>query len=84
MVTRPPLEADGVVTVHLSQVPQKLRMEAASVLIKKLGLDTYAAIELSMAAAAPVEDPSLEVSVEKAAIVLERGKFPVGAFPVFE
>jgi hypothetical protein len=83
MAIRPPFEADEVVTVRLSEVPQKLRLEAASVLIKKMGLETYAAIELSMAAAAPVEDPSIEVSAEKAARVLA-GKFPVGAFPVFD
>ena len=84
MSTRSPqVEADEVVVGHLSQVSQELRLQAADVLIRKAGLDTFAAIELSMAAAAPAEDPSLLVPASKARIVLEEGRFPVGPFPVF-
>jgi hypothetical protein len=84
MSTRSPqVEAGEVVVVHLSQVSQELRLQAADVLIRKAGLDTFAAIELSMAAAAPVEDPYLVVPAAKARIVLEEGRFPVGPFPVF-
>ena len=72
-----------MVTVRLSQVSQKLRLQAADVLIRKAGLNTYAALQLSMAAAAPVEDPALTVPAAKARIVLEEGRFPVGPFPVF-
>lgn len=86
MATRSPqVEADEVamVTVRLSQVSQELRLQAADVLIRKEGLDTFAAIELSMAAAAPLEDPELLVPAEKARLVLVEGRFPVGPFPVF-
>jgi len=86
MATRPP-QVDGLqgkVPVHLSEVPMSLRMQAADTITKKLGLTTFAALEISMAAAAPVQDPVLYVSPEKARIVLEEGKFPIGSFPMFE
>lgn len=84
MATRPPYEADEVVSVRLSQVPTQLRLQAADILIRKAGLTTFAAIEMTLAAAEPREDPELLVPADKAAIVLEKGRFPVGPFPVFE
>lgn len=85
MSSRPPqVDETELVSVHLSQVSQELRLQAADVLIKKAGLDTFAAIELSMAAAAPAEDPELLVPAWKVQLVLEKGRFPKGPFPVFE
>lgn len=87
MATRSPqVEADEVamVTVKLSQVPQSLRLQAADMLVKKAGLTTFAALELAMAAAEPLQDPELIVPIAKAQIVIEQGKFPNGPFPVFE
>lgn len=85
MATRSPqVEADGMVSVRLSQVPQSLRMAAADVLVKKEGLTTFKALELCMAAAEPLQDPVLLVSAEKAHLVIDLGKFPIGPFPVFE
>jgi hypothetical protein len=72
------------VPVRLSQVEQSLRLQAADIITKKCGLTTFAALELSMAAAEPLQDPVLYVSPEKARIVLEEGKFPTGPFPGFE
>lgn len=86
MRSRPP-QVDGIqqrVPVHLSQVPASLRMAAADAINKKHGLTTWAALEISMGAAEPVQDPVLWVSAEKAHLVLEEGKFPPGPFPVFE
>ena len=85
MTTRSPqVEADGMVTVRLSQVSKSLRLQAAETLTRKAGLTTFAALELSMAAAAPVQDPCITVSEEKARLVLEQGRFPIGPWPVFE
>lgn len=72
-----------MVTVFLSQVPQKLRLQAADQITRQSGLTTFAAIDLSMAAAAPAQDPSITVSAEKARLVLEQGRFPIGPWPVF-
>ena len=86
MHTRPP-QVDGLqgrVPVHLSEVPLSLRMAAADAINKKMGLTTFAALEISCGAAEPVQDPVLWVSAEKARMVLEQGKFPPGPFPVFE
>lgn len=87
MTTRSPqVEADEVemITVRLSQVPQSLRLQAADILTKKAGLTTFLALELSLAAALPIEDPELLVPADKARRVLVEGRFPVGPFPVFE
>lgn len=87
MATRSPqVEADEVamVTVRLSQVPKDMRLKAADILTKKAGLTTFAALELSMAAAEPLQDPVLEVPADKAHLVLIERKFPTGSFPVFE
>ncbi len=87
MATRSPqVEADEVamVTVRLSQVPQALRLQAADILVKKAGLTTFAALELCMAASDPIQDPELTVPITKAMLVIEKGKFPIGPFPVFE
>lgn len=87
MATRPPqVGADEVatVTVRLSQVPRELRQQAADVLVKNAGLTTFAALELALAAAEPIQDPELVVPAAKARLVLEKGKFPTGKFPVFE
>jgi hypothetical protein len=84
MTTRlPQVEADEMVTVRLSQVPQSLRLQAADILVKKEGLTTFAALDMCMAAALPLEDPELLVPADKARLVIEEGRFPVGPFPVF-
>lgn len=72
-----------LVSVRLSEVPQELRLRAADMLIQKSGLTTYAALELSMAAAQPLQDPVLLVPAEKAHLVLVDHRFPAGQFPVF-
>lgn len=73
-----------MVTVRLSQVPEELRRQAADLLIKKMGLTSFVAIGLTLAAADPRQDPEITVSLEKAVMVLEKGRFPKGPLPVFE
>lgn len=59
-----------MVTVHLSEVPERIRLSVANHLIRVGGLGGTAAIELKMAAIMPRQDPALDVPSDYAAMIL--------------
>ena len=68
--TRSPQEADGeLVTVHLAEVPEKLRVHVAERLVRVYRLEGPEAILLKMAALAPLQNPSIEVTRAEARVM---------------
>lgn len=70
MTARPPERQTELVTVHLADIPEKRRVEAAERLIRVGGLSGTIAIDLRMAAYCPRQNPSIEVTADEARRVM--------------
>ncbi len=74
-------EANGKVLVRLSDVHRDLRMRVADEIIRRGKLRGFDAAAMSLAAFAPLENPRIVVSAEKAERVLRERKVPLGKTP---
>ena len=66
------------VKVRLSQVPVEIRRQVADQIIEKGELGSAEALELTLRALIPRQDPTIRVPEHKARSVLERGRVPAG------
>lgn len=67
------------IVVRLADVPIDLREQVAEKLIARAGLSGVDELEMRLAAIRPVENPELTVAVDKAEMVVLRGRQPTGA-----
>lgn len=65
MDARSPIEADGMILVHLSDIPPGKRRVVADRVIRAEGLVGVPALDMLIAATSPRQDPSLMVTPEE-------------------
>jgi hypothetical protein len=62
MSVAPQSQGQPLVVVHLSEVPEQVRVRVANRMIRVAGLEGTAAIELQIAAFVPRQNPAIEVT----------------------